>query len=92
MKNHSRKNLIDWDYFSKIKKSASIIHIDQYRDWRMSGIAFEFGNNATSYYKSPNRSFASNHQGQVKRGKDFGLTKQVQGYWCDVGTFSLWNI
>ena len=55
----------------------------------MSGIAFEFGNNATSHYKSPNRSFASNHQGRVKSGKDFGVTKQVQGYWCDVGTFAL---
>jgi dynein assembly factor 3 len=37
-------------------ENASVIHIRQYRDWRNTGIAFEFGDQT---YTEPNRSMAS---------------------------------
>ncbi|KAF1791149.1 Dynein assembly factor 3, C-terminal domain [Phytophthora cactorum] len=53
-----RDNLIDWDYTMKLKKieNASVIHIRQYRDWRNSGVAFEFGDQT---YTAPNRTMAA---------------------------------
>lgn len=35
---------------------ASIVHAKQYKEWRMSGVAFEFGNQS---YTQPNRTMAS---------------------------------
>ncbi|POM77093.1 Hypothetical protein PHPALM_5577, partial [Phytophthora palmivora] len=53
-----RDNLIDWDYTMNLKKieNASVIHIRQYRKWRNSGVAFEFGD---QLYTVPNRTMAS---------------------------------
>lgn len=53
-----RRNLIDWDYTMSLKsvERASVIHIKQYQEWRESGIAFEFGDQA---YTVPNRTMAS---------------------------------
>lgn len=39
-----------------VKPVASIIHYKQYRDWRRSGVAFEFGDQT---YTNPNRTMAS---------------------------------
>lgn len=39
-----------------IKPVASIIHYKQFRDWRRSGVAFEFGDQT---YTNPNRTMAS---------------------------------
>lgn len=37
-------------------ENASVIHIRQYRDWRNSGVAFEFGDQT---YTVPNRTMAA---------------------------------
>ena len=77
----SRENLIDWDYFTNVKKVASIIHMKQFQHWRMSGIAFEFGD---VVYSKPNRTMSSFAKGQAKKGKDSGLFKEYKGFWVDV--------
>ncbi|KAL0591490.1 hypothetical protein ABG067_001088 [Albugo candida] len=53
-----RDNLIDWDYTMTLKniEHASVIHSSQYRTWRNTGIAFEFGDQK---YTSPNRTLAA---------------------------------
>lgn len=38
-----REGVTDWDYHSHIKPYASIIHPRQFREWRLHGQAFEFG-------------------------------------------------
>ncbi|GMH71944.1 hypothetical protein TL16_g05790 [Triparma laevis f. inornata] len=76
-----RKNVLDWDYQTRIKEVASIIHIKQYREWRNSGIAFEFGD---ATYNSPNRSMASYTAGMMKAGKDKGMKKEIRGFWLDI--------
>ncbi len=77
----SRSNLIDWDYHSNVKNVASIIHIKQFQEWRMSGIAFEFGD---ANYSSPNRSMATYARGKAKSGRDCGMFKEFQGFWLDI--------
>ena len=77
----SKKNVLDWDYQTRVKKVASIIHIRQYREWRDSGIAFEFGD---ATYNVPNRSTQSYTTGMMKGGKDRGIKKEVKGYWLDI--------
>ena len=77
----SRQNVLDWDYYTRVNKVASIIHIKQWRDWRLSGVAFEFGNAIYSY---PNRSMSTYAVGKIKKGCDRGLLKEVQGFWLDV--------
>jgi len=39
----SRKAVSDWDYHHTIKPQASIIHSRLYKEWRLSGLAYEFG-------------------------------------------------
>ena len=63
------------------KGSASIVHVKLFKDWRLNGIAFEFGDQT---YTEPNRTFMSYAPGTVKAGKDKGQMKGVQGYWSDV--------
>nr|CCA14087.1 conserved hypothetical protein [Albugo laibachii Nc14] len=69
-----RDNLIDWDYTMTLKKieHASVIHSSQYRMWRNTGIAFEFGDQK---YTAPNRTMAAytearnrNHSSVLCRG------------------------
>ncbi len=81
MHEHSRHNLINWDYYSRVKEVASIIHVKQFQEWRMSGIAFEFGD---ATYSSPNRSMSSYAKGRAKNGKDRGMLKDFQGFWGDI--------
>ena len=38
------------------KRHAGSVHWTQYRDWRNTGVAFEFGDQR---YEAPNRSLAS---------------------------------
>lgn len=64
-----------------MKSIASIIHIQQYREWRHTGIAFEFGD---AKYDAPNRSSASYAVGMMKAGRDRGMRKEVKGYWLDI--------
>ena len=63
------------------KGSASIVHVKLFKDWRLNGIAFEFGDQT---YTEPNRTFMSYAPGTMKAGKDKGQMKGVQGYWSDV--------
>ena len=39
----ARKAVADYDWHESIRPSASIVHPRLYKDWRYSGIAFEFG-------------------------------------------------
>ncbi|OWZ04381.1 hypothetical protein PHMEG_00023724 [Phytophthora megakarya] len=74
-----RDNLIDWDYTMKLKKieSASVIHIRQYRDWRNSGVAFEFGDQV---YSTPNRTMAAYTEAKKKHHGSV----LCRGLWTDI--------
>ena len=37
----SRRNVLDWDYTMELKPLASIVHKIHFREWRMTGLAFE---------------------------------------------------
>jgi dynein assembly factor 3, axonemal len=36
-----RRNLIDWDYGFEIKPLCPFMHTEDYKTWRMTGLAFE---------------------------------------------------
>lgn len=77
----SRKALVDWDWQYSVRGTASIVHNKLFKDWRLRGIAFEFGDQT---YSEPNRSLISYAPGVMKAGKDRGVKKDVKGYWSDV--------
>ena len=56
----SRKSLSDWDWQFVVKPGASIVHTKLYKEWRFSGIAFEFGDQV---YDQPNRTLMSYAEG-----------------------------
>ena len=72
----ARKNIYDWDYTYGLKPVASIVHIKQYRHWRETGVAFEFGNQV---YDVPNRSMASRAD-----GREGGKSCTKLGFWTDI--------
>mmetsp|Transcript_4431 Transcript_4431/g.9934 ORF Transcript_4431/g.9934 Transcript_4431/m.9934 type:complete len:340 (+) Transcript_4431:545-1564(+) len=53
-----REGAIDWDYHTRIKPYASIIHPIQFREWRLNGKAFEFNG---AIYDRDNRSLFVNN-------------------------------
>lgn len=74
-----RKGAFDWDLHNELRPyGASIVHIKQFRHWRETGVAFEFGDQT---YTNPNRSMASYMLGKDKAE---GLSKMVKGLWVDV--------
>lgn len=75
----SKRNLIDWDYRQAYKKveAMGIVHIKQYRGWRDTGVAFEFGDQT---YTMPNRSMASYCEGRSSAG----VSKMMRGFWLDL--------
>jgi len=77
----ARVALADWDYHTSIKPYASIIHVKQYKEWRLSGTAFEFGDQE---YTEPNRTMMSYAEGYIKAGKEKGQKKEVKGFWGDI--------
>jgi len=77
----SRKNLADWDYHQSVKSRASIVHIKQFKEWRVTGIAFELGDQV---YCEPNRTLMSYAEGFIKQGKERGAKKEVLGFWGDI--------
>lgn len=77
----NKVGVVDWDYHARVKPVASIIHQRIYKEWRLSGVAFEFGDQK---YDQPNRTLGSFVEGVMKKGKDKGLKKEVKGYWIDV--------
>jgi len=88
---NNRKSLIDWDYHTKIKDVASLIHSKQYRRWRTSGIAYEFGD---ATYNTSNVTLLSCMRGLLKTGRDKGTQKMIPGYWLDlvVSPFVAWGL
>ena len=76
-----RKQLADGDYHGGLREAASIIHIKQFKEWRVSGIAFELGDHV---YTEPNRSLMTFAEGMMKKGKDSGHKKEVKGFWGDI--------
>jgi dynein assembly factor 3, axonemal len=51
-----RRNLIDWDYQTHVRPVSGLVHSVLFRDWRMKGLAFEFGDET---YIQPNRTLGS---------------------------------
>ncbi|OQS00631.1 hypothetical protein ACHHYP_03259 [Achlya hypogyna] len=68
-----------WHANMSLKKidQASVIHVRQFKEWRNSGIAFEFGDQS---YTTPNRSMAA-YTEATKRGHGSVLCR---GYWLDI--------
>lgn len=72
----SRAAVGDWDYHHTFHTNvASIIHIQIFRDWRLKGIAFEFGD---QYYTETNRSMLTFVEGTMKKGEKRGEKKEVR--------------
>lgn len=72
----SRDNAADWDYNTCVKAGAGVVHGKQYREWRRSGVAFEYGD---ARYEAPNRSLGSYAEGKArKRGSIL-----ARGFWGD---------
>eukprot|EP00967_Tisochrysis_lutea_P148452 scaffold283696_cov28-Tisochrysis_lutea.AAC.1 len=72
----ARANVLDWDYTMELKPIAPIIHKVHFREWRMTGLAFEVRN---ASYVAPNRSLSS-----MAFGRELGMSKMRRGYWGDV--------
>lgn len=70
----SRQALYDWDYHQIYKKKATIIHIKQYKTWRETGIAYEFGDQV---YNESNPTFISYTEGVIKSGNKKGERQEV---------------
>ena len=66
-----RKNMYDWDYHMRLLASgpdyADIIHFVHFRQWRSTGLAFEFRD---STYPAPNRSLAGYARGAAVAFRD----------------------
>lgn len=77
----SRRALCDWDWQYSVHDTASIIHARLFRDWRESGVSFEFGDQV---YTEPNRTLMSYTEGVMKHGKEKGMKKEVRGFWADI--------
>jgi len=52
----NRVGVVDWDYQVRVRPAASVIHSKLYRDWRLTGVAYEFGDQK---YDQPNRTMGS---------------------------------
>ena len=76
--NCASKTIVNGRRYGLKEYGASIVHVKQYREWRESGIAFEFGDQT---YTNPNRTMASYMLG---KDKTEGLSKMVKGLWVDV--------
>ena len=73
-----RRNLVDWDYQMNLREYAEYVHQLQYREWRLSGIAFE---TRLANGTIPNRTMSSYAYGKTKKEKD---SCQVRGYFGDI--------
>lgn len=71
-----RRNLLDWDYSMNLAKKASIVHRTHFRDWRLTGLAFELRDAA---YDTPNRTLASSALGRMQ-----GASVLKRGFWGDI--------
>lgn len=74
-----RKNLTDWDYqFGGLREFGPFINRRDYKDWRLTGVAFEL---RLSDNTKPNRTMASYVYGKDRKSKD---NIEVRGFWGDI--------
>ncbi|KAJ1628509.1 hypothetical protein T492DRAFT_1017924 [Pavlovales sp. CCMP2436] len=71
-----RRNVLDWDYSMGLVETAPGIHRIHFREWRLSGQAYEVRDAA---YNTPNRSLAS-----AAAGRQRGASVLKRGFWGDV--------
>ena len=73
-----RRNVLDWDHSMELVEmdNCSIVHRIHWREWRMTGIAYEVRD---SNYNAPNRTLAAYCTGRQK-----GLSVMKRGFWGDV--------
>jgi hypothetical protein len=71
-----RRNVLDWDYAMGLALTAPGIHRIHFREWRLSGLAYEVRDAA---YCAPNRSLAS-----AAAGRQRGASVLKRGFWGDV--------
>lgn len=80
----ARAGAFDWDYrfgFKDAGGDADLVHLKQYKQWRETGVAFEFGD---CTYDAPNRTLGSYVEGLLKQGKDRGQKREIKGFWGDM--------
>jgi dynein assembly factor 3 len=51
-----RRNLVDWDYSFEIKPLCPLMHQQDYKDWRVTGLAYEL---RLATQSVPNRTMGS---------------------------------
>jgi dynein assembly factor 3 len=73
-----RANLIDWDFNMMLTECAPIVHFYHYKEWRLTGLAYE---QRFSKYTEPNRTLSSYADGKKKQEKTSCL---VRGFWGDI--------
>uniref|UniRef100_A0A8C2MV21 Dynein axonemal assembly factor 3 n=1 Tax=Cricetulus griseus TaxID=10029 RepID=A0A8C2MV21_CRIGR len=76
----ARRGVADWDLRMKLQdRGAQVIHIQEFRRWRDTGVAFELRD--SSAYQVPNRTLAS---GRLLSHR--GERVAARGYWGDIAT------
>uniref|UniRef100_A0A8C8VX46 Dynein axonemal assembly factor 3 n=1 Tax=Peromyscus maniculatus bairdii TaxID=230844 RepID=A0A8C8VX46_PERMB len=76
----ARRGVADWDLRMKLQdRGAQVIHIQEFRRWRDTGVAFELRD--ASAYHVPNRTLAS---GRLLSHR--GERVAARGYWGDIAT------
>jgi len=74
---NSRKNAADWDFHMKLKElGGQVISSRQFINWRLTGMAFEFGDKS---YNKPNFTL-----GCYAQGRENNRSVERHGYWGDV--------
>jgi dynein assembly factor 3 len=71
-----RRNMLDWDYSMGMAATAPIIHRVHFREWRLTGLAYEVRDAA---YDTPNRTLASS-----AAGRQHGSSVLKRGFWGDI--------
>jgi len=79
-----RVNLMDWNYQWNVKLVASIINWRHYKEFGLTGVAYEF---RLDPYNKPNRTLANYVEG---KSQTKGTTILVRGYWGDVINSPYW--
>ena len=74
-----RRNLVDWDYNFGVKDFAKKVNQLEYRQFRLSGVAFE---TRLANGTIPNRTLGSFVEGRKKRGTRDSI--MVRGFWGDI--------
>jgi dynein assembly factor 3 len=75
----NRANLVDWDYqFGGLKDRIPFLNRRDYKDWRVTGLAFELRLAANSI---SNKTMGSYAEGKSKKTK---LSCKARGFWGDI--------